>query len=93
MQERRNSIAKSLELRLACINPSICYIYVICIYVMTVNVRSTTDAIFIVQQLQEKFYAANKTLYMAFVDLEKAFDPVYRQMCHLGGVSKTCMSS
>ena len=36
--------------------------------------RSTTDAIFIVRQLQEKHLAANKPLYMAFVDLEKAFD-------------------
>ncbi|MEW8582762.1 MAG: reverse transcriptase domain-containing protein [Candidatus Thiodiazotropha endolucinida] len=36
--------------------------------------RGTTDAIFIVRQLQEKFLAVNKRLYMAFVDLEKAFD-------------------
>ena len=36
--------------------------------------RSTTDAIFVVRQLQEKYLAANKRLYMAFVDLEKAFD-------------------
>ena len=35
--------------------------------------RGTTDAIFIVRQLQEKHLAANKPLYMAFVDLEKAF--------------------
>ena len=39
---------------------------------------STTDAISIVCQLQEKFYAVNKILYMAFVDLEKAFDRVAR---------------
>ena len=38
--------------------------------------RGTTDAIFIVCQLQEKHLAANKPLYMAFVDLEKAFDGV-----------------
>ena len=38
--------------------------------------RGTTDAIFIVCQLQEKHLAANKPLYMAFVDLEKAFDRV-----------------
>ena len=37
--------------------------------------RGTTDAIFVVRQLQEKL-AANKRLYMAFVDLEKAFDRV-----------------
>ena len=34
--------------------------------------RGTTDAIFVVRQLQEKYLAANKRLYMAFVDLEKA---------------------
>ena len=38
--------------------------------------RGTTDAIFIVRQLQKKHLAANKPLYMAFVDLEKAFDQV-----------------
>ena len=38
--------------------------------------RGTTDAIFIVCQLQEKHLTANKPLYMAFVDLEKAFDHV-----------------
>ena len=34
----------------------------------------TTGAIFVVRQLQEKYLAASKRLYMAFVDLEKAFD-------------------
>ena len=40
--------------------------------------RSTTDAIFVIRQLQEKYLpvAANKRLYMSFVDLEKAFDRV-----------------
>ena len=42
--------------------------------------RGTTDAIFIVRQLQEKHLAANKLLYMAFVDLEKAFDQVPRDV-------------
>ena len=32
--------------------------------------RGTTDALFIVCQLQEKNLTANKPLYMAFVDLE-----------------------
>ena len=35
--------------------------------------RGTTDTIFVVRQLQE-YLAANKRLYMAFIDLEKAFD-------------------
>ena len=38
--------------------------------------RGTTDAIFVVRQLQEKYLTANKRLYMAFIDLEKAFDRV-----------------
>ena len=42
--------------------------------------RSTTDAIFIVRQLQEKYLAKNKELWMAFVDLEKAFDRVPREV-------------
>ena len=48
--------------------------------------RGTTDAIFIVRQLQEKFLSMkdlsgkNLTLYYAFVDLEKAFDRVPRKV-------------
>ena len=38
--------------------------------------NSMTDAIFIVRQLQEKYLAKSKDLWMAFVDLEKAFDSV-----------------
>ena len=38
--------------------------------------RGTTDVIFIVRQLQEKNLAANKPLYMAFVDLEKVINRV-----------------
>ena len=38
--------------------------------------KSTIDVIFIVCQLQEKYLAKNKELWMAFVDLEKAFDRV-----------------
>ena len=36
--------------------------------------RGTIDAIFILRQLQEKHLVAGKTLYLAFIDLEKAFD-------------------
>ena len=42
--------------------------------------RGTTDAIFVVRQLQEKCLAANKRLCMSFVDLEKAFDRVPRKV-------------
>ena len=37
----------------------------------------TTDAVFIVRQLQEKHLIANKPLYMAFVYLEKKALIVY----------------
>ena len=46
----------------------------------SVDGRGTTDAIFIVRQLQEKNIAVNKKLYFAFVDLEKAFDRVPRKV-------------
>ena len=42
--------------------------------------RGTTGTIFVVRQLQEKYLAANKRLYMAFVDLEKAFDRLPRKV-------------
>ena len=40
--------------------------------------KGTTDAIFIVRQMQEKFRVKGKKLYFGFVDLEKAFDRVPR---------------
>ena len=51
--------------------------------------RSTTDTIFIACQLQGKLYAINKTLYLTFVNLEKAFNGVPRgviwwALCILG---------
>ena len=36
--------------------------------------QGTTDVIFILHQIQEKHLAANKLLYIAFVDLEKCLD-------------------
>ena len=42
--------------------------------------KGTTDAIFIVRQLQEKYLAKNKDLWMAFVDPKKAFDRVPREV-------------
>ena len=42
--------------------------------------KGTTDAIFIVRQMQEKFRAKETKLYFGFVDLEKAFDRVPREV-------------
>ena len=42
--------------------------------------KGTTDAIFIVRHTQEKFRAKGKKLYFGFVDLEKAFDRVPREV-------------
>ena len=38
--------------------------------------RGTTDAIFVIRQLQEKYLTISKQIYMAFVDIGKAFDRV-----------------
>ena len=51
--------------------------------------KGAIDAIFVAQQMQEKFKVKNKKLYFGFVDLEKAFDQVPREvlrwaMCKLG---------
>ena len=42
--------------------------------------KGTTYAIFIVRQMQKKFRAKGKKLYFGFVDLEKAFDMVPREV-------------
>ena len=42
--------------------------------------KGTTDAIFIVRQMQENFRVKGKKLYFGFVDLEKAFDRVPREV-------------
>ena len=42
--------------------------------------RGTTDTIFVIRPLQEKYLATNKILYMAFIDLERAFDRVLRKV-------------
>ena len=42
--------------------------------------RGTSDAAFIIRQLGEKHLSSNKLLYIAFVDLEKAFDRVPRSV-------------
>ena len=40
----------------------------------------TTDAIFMVRQMQERYLSRKKCLYFCFVDLEKAFDRVPRRV-------------
>ena len=42
--------------------------------------KGTTDAIFIMRQVQEKHQSKKKKLYYAFVDLEKAFNRVPREV-------------
>jgi len=42
--------------------------------------KGTTDAIFIVRHVQEKFTAKGMKLYFGFVDFEKAFDRVPREV-------------
>jgi len=42
--------------------------------------KGTTDAIFTVSQMQENFRVKAKKLYFGFVDLEKAFDRVLREV-------------
>ena len=42
--------------------------------------RGTADAVFVLRRLGEKFRAKNKKLFGIFVDLEKAFDRVSREV-------------
>ena len=42
--------------------------------------KGTTDAIFTVRQMQDNFRVKGKKLYFGFVDLEKAFDRVPREV-------------
>ena len=42
--------------------------------------RGTTDAIFILRQLQERYVGKRKDIFFAFIDLEKAFDRIPRKV-------------
>ena len=42
--------------------------------------RGTVDAVFVLRRLMEKFRAKSKKLFFVFVDLEKAFDLVPREV-------------
>ena len=42
--------------------------------------KGKTNAIFVVRQMQEKFLAKKRAMFFAFVDLEKAFDRVPREV-------------
>jgi len=59
--------------------------------------KGTTDAIFLVRQMQEKFRAKGKKLYFGIVDLEKAFDRVQREVIrwamHKFGVEEWLVSA
>ena len=40
----------------------------------------TTDVLFVIRRMQEKYREKKKKLYMCFVDIEKAFDRVPRKV-------------
>ena len=52
--------------------------------------KGTTDAIFIMQQVQEKHEAMKKKMYCVLVDLEKAFDRVPRELVEMGFEKAGC---
>ena len=43
--------------------------------------KGTTDAIFILREVQEKFVAVKKDLWMAFVDLERGLTGFHGRFC------------
>ena len=57
--------------------------------------KRTTDAIFVIRHLQEKFRVKGKKHYLGFVGLEKAFDRIPRNVirCALSKLGVPPMSS
>src|SRR5664279_6497592 len=52
--------------------------------------KGTTDAIFIVKQIQERFLERKMDLWMAFVNLEKSFDKSTKGGCVVGVETFMC---
>ena len=42
--------------------------------------RGTVDMMFVARQIQEKGREQNRPIYMAFIDLSKAFDTINREV-------------
>ena len=56
--------------------------------------KSTTDAIFALRQLQERYREAQQDLHCVFVDLEKAHDRVPREECDIDACeTRVCQRS
>ena len=43
--------------------------------------RGCVDQVFVMKQMSEKFCGKNKSLYVAYMDLEKAYDRIDRDAC------------